>query len=182
MPLQRHKVYRLRRDPMPDLSTIRRDRKLMRECLLQRKPSPSPLQRPKLISIRRICSPYFLTMTYQHLDTIVSGYHMCEAGDRPYENSGSIRQSAAANPSQCRVDYAFSYAQPIELLRSLPARPLARAQPRIESGKSAATETLQIHGSRSAVDDQLGHRLAGRRRVEDTPDAVAGREVGPLDT
>ena len=72
--------------------------------------------------------------------------------------------------------------QPIELLRSLPARPLARAQPRIESGKSAGTETLQIHGSRSAVDDQLGHRLAGRRRVEDTPDAVAGREVGPLDT
>ena len=47
--------------------------------------------------------------------------------------------------------------------------------------KSRRLESREVDRVGGAVDDQLGHRLAGRRRVEDPPDAVAGGDVGALD-
>ena len=43
-------------------------------------------------------------------------------------------------------------------------------------------ERRKIDSLRRAVDDQLRHRLAGRRRVQNAPDAVARRDVGAGDT
>src|SRR5712691_2265230 len=57
------------------------------------------------------------------------------------------------------------------------------AQPRwIEGRKSAGVEGRQIDRARRAVDYQLGHRLAGRRRIENAPDAVPGGYVSTVDT
>jgi len=42
-------------------------------------------------------------------------------------------------------------------------------------------ERRQIDVARRAVEDQLGHRLAGGGRVEHAPDVVAGRDVGAGD-
>src|SRR6516165_10658354 len=43
-------------------------------------------------------------------------------------------------------------------------------------------EGRQIDRARGSVRDQLGHRLAGSRCVEDAPDAMAGGNIGVLDT
>ena len=47
-------------------------------------------------------------------------------------------------------------------------------------GSRRGIERRQIDAARDAVDDQLRHRLAGRRRIEDAPDVVAGRDVSAL--
>src|SRR5271166_6578824 len=65
----------------------------------------------------------------------------------------------------------------------LRASNLVPAQPRrIERSCPTRIERRQIDRMRGTVGDQLGHRLAGRRSVENTPDAVAGGDISPLDT
>ena len=56
----------------------------------------------------------------------------------------------------------------------LNARTSGAAQPRrIEGPQPPGRERRQVDLARLAVEDQLGHRLAGRRRVQHAPDAVA---------
>jgi hypothetical protein len=43
---------------------------------------------------------------------------------------------------------------------------------------SAGIERRQVDRLCGAVSDQLRHRLAGRGRIEDAPDAVAGGDIG----
>src|SRR5215472_17514261 len=48
---------------------------------------------------------------------------------------------------------------------------------RIERAEPSRIEARQIDRAGAPVDDELRHRLAGRRRVEDAPDAVAGGDI-----
>ena len=52
---------------------------------------------------------------------------------------------------------------------------------RIERRNPTRVEGRQIDRARGSVRDQLGHRLAGSRCVEDAPDAMAGGDIGALD-
>ena len=45
-------------------------------------------------------------------------------------------------------------------------------------GQRRGIEWCEVDGARLTVGDKLGHRLAGRRSVQHTPDAVSGRDIG----
>src|SRR5215472_14669276 len=48
----------------------------------------------------------------------------------------------------------------------------------VEWWHPARIEGLQVNRMCGTIDDQLRHRLAGCRRVQDTPDAVTGGDIG----
>src|SRR4051794_11160248 len=53
---------------------------------------------------------------------------------------------------------------------------------RIRGRKARRIERRQIDRPRRAVDDQLGNRLRRRGRVQNAPDAVTRRDIGPSRT
>lgn len=62
-------------------------------------------------------------------------------------------------------------------------RVCAGAKPRrIKRWNAGRVERRQINGPGGAVEDQLRDRFAGRRRIEDTPDAMPGGHVNVLET
>src|SRR3954447_23277476 len=46
--------------------------------------------------------------------------------------------------------------------------------------ETTRVEARQVDRVRVTVDDQLGHDLAGRGRIQNAPDIVAGRDVSPF--
>src|SRR5437764_5710847 len=61
------------------------------------------------------------------------------------------------------------------------AKSQSRAEATPKRRKPCWVERGEVGRGGSAVDNQLGHCLAGRRRVENAPDTVASGDIGPFD-
>jgi hypothetical protein len=86
-----------------------------------------------------------------------------------------------APPARYEAGRSIRYTADDQLRASRLTNP-SEAQPRwIKRRASARVEVRKVDRMRSAVGYQLGHCLAGRRCVEDTPDAVASGYIGTLD-
>ena len=52
---------------------------------------------------------------------------------------------------------------------------------RVEGSQSPGREVPQVNLPCCTIEDQLGHRLAGRRRIQHAPHTVAGGDIGAVD-
>src|SRR6516165_3459218 len=78
---------------------------------------------------------------------------------------------------QCSIAHSMSI---MHVYLSAPLSSVSVQPRRIPRAKSARVEARQVDRAGNPVNDQLRHRLAGRWRIQDTPDAMAGGHVDTL--
>src|SRR5437879_13557808 len=102
----------------------------------------------------------------------------------PAPRGGIARRMGGANGSrECAPDDELRDTHQllfVALMGFAKAQPILTYLRRVERAQPHGIEWRQVGGNSFPVRNQLGERLAGRRRVEDAPDVVAGGHIGAL--